>query len=231
MLTVEKTLEGVAQAHKDKPFFEHPLWGGLLEGTFSKAQMKEFAKQFGIIPLWNHNYHGRLYVICPNHRWREKIAEVVYEEGTGRLFADGVPHNQLYLNFGADLGIAEDEMWNTDYCPEAVAFRAYFTHMCGKSFLEGVASHMLAGEAQGPGVFARMSETFKRRFDMTDKGVAFWVVHDVADGDHSSIGEELLADFAPTETDRQIVLETVKETIDMTFLLYDGIHKRMRALA
>jgi pyrroloquinoline quinone (PQQ) biosynthesis protein C len=231
MLTVEKALEGVAQAHKEKPFYEHPLWVGLLEGTFSKTQVKEFARQFGIIPLWNHNYHGRLYVICPNRHWRERIAEVVYEEGTGRLFAGGIPHNQLYLDFGADLGMGEDEMWNADYCPEAIAFRTYFQHMCGKSFLEGVASHMLAGEAQGPGVFARMAETFKRRYNMTDKGVAFWVVHDVADGDHSSVGEELLADFAPTEDDRKLVLKTVAETIDMTFLLYDGMYKRMQALA
>jgi hypothetical protein len=76
-----------------------------------------------------------------------------------------------------------------------------------------------------------MAETFKRRYEMTDKGVAFWVVHDVADGDHSSIGEELLADFAPTDADRELVVKTVKETIDMTFLLYDGMLKRMQAVA
>jgi len=56
-------------------------------------------------------------------------------------------------------------------------------------------------------------------------------VHDEADEDHSGVGVELLGDFAPTEADRRRVVEVVKETIDMTFLLYDGIHRRMEAMA
>lgn len=115
MPSVEATLEAVEQAHRDKPFYEHPLWAGLLEATFSKEQVKEFVRQFGIIPLHNHNYHGRLYVNCPNPHWRTRIAEVVYEEGTGRLFADGIPHNRLYLDVGNDLGISDEEMWGTHY--------------------------------------------------------------------------------------------------------------------
>lgn len=66
---------------------------------------------------------------------------------------------------------------------------------------------------------------------MTDKGAKFWIVHDEADEDHSGVGVELLGDFAPMEADRRRVVEVVKETIDMTFLLYDGIHRRMEALS
>ncbi len=231
MLTVERTLERVAKIHSDKPYHQHPLWKGLVEGTFSKNQIKAFAQQYGIIPLWNHNYHGRLYVICPNANWRKRIAEVVYEEGTGALFSDGVSHNELYLNFGADLGLTADELLNTAYCPESIAFRSYFQEKCGSTFLEGVSSHMLAAEAQGPGVFVHMAETFKRCYQMSDKGVAFWVIHDIADGDHSSIGEELLADFATTEAERELVIKTVAETNDMTFLLYDGIYRCMQEAA
>lgn len=231
MLTVEETLGQVAQAHKDKPFYEHPLWAGLIAGSFSRAQVQEFAKQFGIIPLWNQNYHGRLYVICPDYRWRSRIAEVVYEEGTGRLYAGGIPHHRLYLNFGEDIGIPPADMLNADYCPEALGFRTYFQHACEGNFVEGVACHMMGAEAQGPGVFARMAETFKRVYGMSDAGVAFWVIHDAADEDHSSVGGELLADFAKTDAERRLVVKTVRETIDMTMLLYDGIYRRLQAIA
>ena len=231
MLSVEATLEAVEQAHKDKPFYKHPLWAGLLEASFSKEQVKEFVRQFGIIPLHNHNYHGRLYVNCPNPEWRTRIAEVVYEEGTGRLFADGIPHNRLYLDVGNDLGISDEEMWGTDYCGEALGFKAYFIRMCEAPTLDAVSCHMLGGEAQGPGVFSNLAQTFKDRYGMTDKGAKFWIVHDEADEDHSGVGVELLGDFAPTEADRRRVVEVVKEMIDMTFLLYDGIHRRMEALA
>jgi len=229
MLSVEETLRRVKQVHKDKPFYKHPMWAGLLEGKFSKRQVQEFALQFGIIPLWNQNYHGRLYVHCPDYHWRARIAEVVYEEGTGRIYAGGVPHHRLYLDFGEDIGLTPEQMLGAKYCPEALGFRTYFQDACEGDFIRGVACHMLGAEAQGPGVFARMAETFKRKYDMTDKGVAFWVIHDSADEDHSSVGDELLADFAKTEQQRQLVIDTVKETVDMTMLLYDGIYKSMLA--
>ena len=229
-LSVQQTLQKVRDIHKKKPFYEHPLWAGLLEGTFSKKQVQEFAKQFGIVPLHNHNYHGRLYVVCPDPKWRQMIAEVCYEEGTGRLYANGVPHNQLYFNFGEGLGLSRGQMLNVDYCPGAVAFKAYFTYMCGKNFLEGVACHMMGGEAQGPGVFSNIARTFQKRYGLSEKAVAFWKVHDVADEDHSGIGARLLSEFARTEGDRRLVVKVVQETVDMTFLLYDEIYRRAEAI-
>lgn len=231
MPSVDETLAAVRKAHDDQPFYEHPLWAGLLQGSFSKEQVKEFVRQFGIIPLHNHNYHGRLYVNCPNPAWRARLAEVVYEEGTGRLYSDGIPHNRLYLDVGNDLGMSDEELWNTDYCPEALGFQAYFQYMCDQSTLEGISCHMLGAEAQGPGVFSRLAETFKTKYGMTDKGAKFWIVHDEADKDHSGIGVELLVEFAKTDADRERVIEVVHETIDMTFLLYDGTYKRMQAIA
>ena len=77
---------------------------------WSKKQVQEHIKQFAIIPLFNHGYHGRLYVNCPDPEWRVMLAEVVYEEGTGRLFSDGVSHHELYLRLGEAMDISRDEM-------------------------------------------------------------------------------------------------------------------------
>ncbi len=218
-LDVDKTLARIDEMHAENKFWEQPMWQGLIQGTLPLPMIKEFARQHGIIPLHNHNYHGRLYVHCPDPKWREMIAEVVYEEGTGRLYADGVSHNELYYRFGEGLGIPRDEMKNTRYCPGALAFKAYFTDMCEKTFLEGVSAHMLAGEAQGPGYFSSIAEHLKKNFGLADEHVAFWVVHDVADEDHSGIGRQLLEEFAKDETDFRLVLSVVRETIDMMNLL------------
>ena len=82
---------------------------------FARPQVREFLKQASIIPLYNHLYHGPLYVNCPDPEWREHIAEVVYEEGTGRMYADGIQHWKLWLR----LGIGDRGMWATDFCAEA----------------------------------------------------------------------------------------------------------------
>ena len=218
-LDVDKTLVRIDEMHAANKFWEQPMWQGLIQGTLPLPMLKEFARQHSIIPLHNHNYHGRLYVHCPDPKWREMIAEVVYEEGTGRLYADGVAHNELYYCFGEGLGIDREEMKNVRYCPGAIAFKAYFSSMCEKTFLEGVSSHMLAGEAQGPGYFGSIAKHLQENFDLTDAQVAFWTVHDVADEDHSGIGRELLDEFAHDDADFELVLKVVRETIDMMNLL------------
>lgn len=230
MPSVQETLDSIEAVHKKLPFEKHPLWAGLSEGTFTKTQVAEFAKQFGIIPLHNHNYHGRLYVLCPDPKWRAHIAEVVYEEGTGQIFSKGIPHNQLYINFGRGLGIPEKDMWEADYCSEAVAFKAYFQDVCSHNIIEGIAAHMLAAEAQGPGFFKGMARRMQKAYGLSDEAVDFWVIHDEADSEHSNVGVELLADFAKTDADRELVVKAAREMIEMTMLLYDGILKRVKAV-
>ncbi|MGH6797641.1 MAG: hypothetical protein ACREDI_04590 [Roseiarcus sp.] len=53
-------------------------------------------------------------------------------------------------------------MLGADCCAVAVAFKAYFEQICGKTLLEGVSAHMLAGEAPIPGLYGRIAKSFGR---------------------------------------------------------------------
>ena len=229
-LTAEKVLEEIDRIHKAKPIYGHPLWAGMLDDSHSLEQIRYFCKQHGILPLNNHNYHGRLYVICPDPGWREEIAEVTYEEATGRLHAEGVSHHKLYLNYAAAIGISKEEMYATGYCAGTTAFFAYFSYICGKTFLEGVASHMLGGEAPIPGTYGRIAERLKARFGLDEKGVAYWHVHDTADEEHSGVGKKLLDQFATTQADLELVIDTVQTTVDVMHLMYDDIWAHMQRI-
>ena len=167
---------------------------------------------------------------CPDYRWRILIAEVCYEEGTGRLFADGKPHCELYIDFGTALGWTEAELFSAEYTPRALAWKAYFERLLESGFLEGATAHMLAGEAMIPGTFGRVADKMQEQFDFTDTQVAFWRVHDVADGDHSDIGKRLLDEFAPTQADRERVLKVVDAYKDVAFLMDEEIYKRVQAV-
>ena len=228
VISVEDVLGQIADWHARRPLYKERMWAALIEGALSLEQLREFARQYGIIPLHNHNYHGRLYVSCPDPRWRSRIAEVCYEEGTGRLYADGVPHWQLYVNFGKGLGLGEEHMWDPGYIPAATTFRAYYSEICGRSFLEGVSAHMLGGEAMGPGTFSKIAAGFQENHGLDDQAVAFWIVHDTADTDHSNVGRELLEQFAPTDEDRARVLKTVDRHMGIAFNLYDEIYEAVR---
>jgi len=224
-LTTQDVLDAIAKMHKDQPMYGHPLWTGMVEGKWDFEQTKYLCKQHGGIPLHNHNYHGNLYTICPDPEWREMIAEVAYEEATGRLFSDGVSHHKLYLNFAKGLGLKPEEMYDPPYCPGVVAFQAYFTNICRKSFLEGVSAHMLAGEAAIPGLYIQIAHKLQEKFGLDDEAVAYWVIHDSADEEHSDVGRKLLDQYASNEKERQLVIKTAKQMLDVQHLMYDDMLK------
>ena len=230
-LTIEETLQQVEDAIKRHSYEDEPLWQALMTGNVNEAQIKEFTIQFGVFALHNHNFHGPLYVSCPDPKWRAMLAEVVYEEGTGNLYSNGRPHNELWMLWGEAIGLTRDEMWNGELSPVTTAFKGYLTEICRRSFLEGVSALMMAGEAQAPGNFDRVAKALKKRFDLSDEAVAFWTVHDVADEDHSGTGRELMEQFAQTQEQRHLVVETVEEYLRVQDALQRDIYERMQALA
>jgi pyrroloquinoline quinone (PQQ) biosynthesis protein C len=228
---INAVLGRIAKVHEPYSRYKHPLWAGLMEGRFEKPQVKEFIRQAGIIPLFNHLYHGPLYVKCPDPQWREMIAEVVYEEGTGRMFADGVPHWKLWLRLGHVFGLSDEEMWNADFCPEGIAYRAFFHNICSGDFLEGVSAHMLGSEAQVPGAVGSVSKGLKKKFGLSDHDLAFYIVHNHADSEHSNVGRKLLARFARTDEDFERVVVAVTQMVQVTQVLSNGILDRVQRAA
>ena len=227
---IKSVLSEIQVIHDKTPRGEHPLWRGLVNGDFNKRQVCELIRQAGIIPLHNHLYHGALYVVCPDPEWREMLAEVVYEEGTGQLFAEGVPHYRLYLRLGAAFGISEEQMWNTEYCPEAIAFKSYFHNICSKNFLEGVSAHMLGAEAPVPQVFNPVAKALQKQFNLSNDDIAFYTVHEEADSEHSDIGRRLLERFAVTQDDKKLVLKSVRDMVNISNVLWNGILKKVKEI-
>ena len=217
--------------HQTKPRKAHPVWISLMKGKLSRRQVAAFLRQFSIVPLYNHNYHGPLYINCPDPAWRKRMAEVVYEEGAGGLFAGGVPHYQLYLRVGEAFGISAAEMYSTQFSAGALAFRAWFENICRRNFLEGFSALALGAEAQVPGVSGKVSEIMVKKYGLTPEQAAFYTVHEEADKDHSGGGREFLETFARTEQDLRLAIEAVRGAVEISWLLYEDLHGHVKALA
>ena len=111
-----------------------------------------------------------------------------------------------------------------------IEFQAYFTSICSKSFLEGVAAHMLAGEAAIPGLYIKIARKLQEQFGLSDEAVAYWVIHDSADEEHSDVGVKLLDQYAKTEEDRRLVLKIVRQMLEIQQLMYDDIYKHAQLI-
>lgn len=226
----EQVLADLTIIHTARSRKNHPLWAGLIQGTFNRRQVQEFLRHFSAIPLYNHLYHGPLYVNCPSPKWRARLAEVVYEEGTGGLYADGVPHWELFLRVGEAFDIPREEMWNVKLCGGALAAKNFYENMSRRSFLEGYAAMSLGGEAQVPGVSGRVSDAFIRHYGLTEEQAAFYSVHEVADGDHSGGGLEFLQDFCPTDSEVALAVNAVTDAVEVMWLMYEDVWSRVRPL-
>lgn len=205
----------------------HPLQQAIIAGKLSEEEHREYIAQRSCIPLYNEAFHGPLYVNCPDPKWRAKIAEVIYEEGTGRLYSNGVSHHELYLRLGEAVGISREEIYNWPLFPEAVAFRATFREACNREFVYGVGAHMLAGEAQSEGYAAAMAAAGMKHYGLSEEAVLFYTVHEEADKDHSDIGRDLLDEFAQTEEAQELVRRGAAEHVLTFEMLHDGIFRRI----
>lgn len=230
-LNYKSTLKKIDDINTAKHRRKHPLWIALLTGKLKRSQVVDFLRQFSVIPLYNHFYHGPLYVNCPNPRWRARMAEVVYEEGTGNLYSNGVPHWQLYIRMGEAFGISSEAMYATEYCAGALAVRSYMTATCARSFVEGVAAMSLAGEAQVPGIAGKVSDVFIKRYGLTPEQAMFYAVHEEADRDHSEAGLEFLRDFAKTDQDLDLVIRTVRDAVEINWSMYNDIARFVKLTA
>jgi len=224
----EAALKKISELHAAKARSKHPLWQGLMQGKFSRPQVVEFLKQAGCIPLHNHHYHGYLYINCTDAAWRIRMAEVVYEEGTGRIFSDGVAHPELYLRLSEAFGISRTEMWGTEYGPGALGVRHFFESICSRNFLEGFAALALGAEASGPGVLGKVSIAFQKHYGLTEEQTKFYSVHEEADSDHSSGGADFLRQFATTDTDVALVVNSVRDSLTVLSGLWDDIWQRVQ---
>jgi pyrroloquinoline-quinone synthase len=222
-------LQQIAEIVRKRHHNTHPIQSLIFDGQLTPVQVREWIGQRSCIPLYNHLFHGPLYFNCPDPEWRSRIAEVVYEEATGRLYAGGVSHHELYLRLGEAVGIGRQELYDWPLCPEARGFMAIFEATCRRSFLEGVSAHMLAGEAQVPDYAGKLARALQTHYGLSAEQALFWTIHEEADADHSNIGRELLDRFARTEADQQQVLKTVRAHVEARWMLQGGIHRAVMA--
>ena len=55
-------------------------------------------------------------------------------------------------------------------------------------------------------------------------------MHDTADEEHSGVGKKLLDQFATTQEDLELVVDTVQTTVDVMHLMYDDIWAHMQRI-
>jgi len=208
----------------ERAFGRHPLWLRIAEGRLSRAALRPFAVQFFLQVREFPRAVSALHAVCPDAGERIELAESLYEEETGRISGCDVSHPELFLRFGAAVGVPRDAMVDGVPLPATAALIDWFERSTKvHSFIEGAAATNLAAEGQVPGAFGPFARALERHYGCTREDVAFWDIHEQADREHSAIGDHIVVRLATTPELRTKVREAVACSLAHWWRFFDGI--------
>jgi pyrroloquinoline-quinone synthase len=217
--------------HERRSFGRHPLWLKIADGKVSRSGMRIFAAQFFLQVREFPRALSALHSRCYNAAERVKLAESLYEEETG-LISGSAPHPELFVRVGVGLGMKREELVEAKPLPSTAALIDWFELSTkDRSFAEGIGAINVAAEGQVPGNFASFARALEKHYGLTREQVAFFDVHEIADRDHSDVGDNILSQLPMSDSDRAKVRAAAERSLEMWWQFFDGIDKAASAAA
>jgi pyrroloquinoline-quinone synthase len=213
-----------------RSFGGHPLWHRIQEGRVGRDGLGTFAVQFFLQVREFPRAVSALHASCPFPEERRMLAESVYEEETGRISGCGLPHPELFICFGEGVGLRREALVAGEPLPSTAALIHWFELSTRqRPFLEGAAAINLAAEGQVPGAFGPFARALEKHYGLSREQVAFWDVHEIADRDHSDVGDHIVVRFASTDEWQERVRRAVRQSLDQWWQFFDGIERAIDA--
>jgi pyrroloquinoline-quinone synthase len=214
-----------------RTFGGHPLWLAIADGKLGRAQLQDFAVQFFLQVREFPRAVSAMHANCPFMDARKELAESVYEEETGRLSGCNLPHPELFIRFGEALGLAREAMTEGHPLPATRALIDWFELSTKqRSFIEAAAAINLAAEGQVPGAFGPLARRLQQHYGLSKDAVAFWDIHEVADAEHSDVGDHIVVRHATDAATQTRVRDALQHSLDAWWQFFDGIQAAIGAV-
>jgi len=214
----------VARIEARRTFGSHPLWLELADGKLSREQLKLFAVQFFLQVREFPRAVSAMHANCPFPAERIELAESIYEEETGRISGCNQPHPELFIRFGEAVGLSRSEMTEGRPLPATRALIDWFELSTKqRSFIEAAAAINLAAEGQVPGAFGPMARRLQENYGLSREAVAFWDIHEMADKEHSDVGDHIVVHHATDAQTQARVRDALEHSLGAWWQFFDGI--------
>jgi len=92
-----------------------------------------------------------------------------------------------------------------------------------RSFIEAAAAMNLAAEGQVSGAFGPMARRLQGNYGLSREAVAFWDVHELADAEHSAVGDNIVVRHAVDAATQTRVRDALDHSLDAWWQFFDGI--------
>jgi pyrroloquinoline-quinone synthase len=209
--------EDIAQKH----LLKHPFYLAWTRGELSKAALVDYAKQYYHHVAAFPTYLSAVHAGCDDQPTRKQLLGNLIDEEAG-----SPNHPELWKNFGAGLGVAEEEIATTSKEPETTELIDTFRSMCGqRSTAEGLAA-LYAYESQIPEICESKIDGLKKHYGFTDpEHYRYFTVHIEADREHSAAEREMLGANV-SERNLPEVRNSVAHVLDALWNMLSGVCRR-----
>jgi pyrroloquinoline-quinone synthase len=213
-----------------RSFGGHPLWHRIAQGGVDRAGLQCFAVEFFLQVREFPRAVSGLHTRCSDLHQRIELAESLYEEETGRISGCNRPHPELFLLFGTATGLPREAFERAAPLPSTASLIHWF-ELSTRSlpYLEGAAAITLAAEGQVPGAFGPFARALEKQYGMSREQVAFWDIHEIADRDHSGVGDHAVVRHAVSAEAQRGVRAAVETSLAQWWQFFDGIERAIDA--
>src|SRR5499427_9881300 len=204
-----------AMVKERRSFGRHPLWRRIGEGKVASDGMKTFAAQFFLQVREFPRAVSALHSRCYDATERLKLAESLYEEETGKI-SGSAPHPELFIRFGTGLGMKREDLTEATPLPSTASLIDWFELSTkDRSFAEGVGAINVAAEGQVVTNFGPFARALEKHYGLNREQVAFFDVHELADRDHSDVGDNILSHLTLGDLEREKIRDAVNRSLDL----------------
>lgn len=216
--TFLEKLDSIIERHA---MLDHPFYQAWNEGTLSKDALQDYSKQYYAhvrnFPVYLSATHSR----CDDIEVRQLLLENLNDEEMG-----DENHPELWLRFAEALGVDRKEVRSATLLPQTVeSVNALKSLTCSDNYLRGVAA-LYAYESQVPEVARTKRQGLRAFYGIdSDRGVAYFTVHEEADIIHRTQEREIIEAKATHDESRREVLEAAEASAKAMLTFLDGIYE------
>jgi len=197
-----------------KSMLKHPFYQQWTAGTLPIDSIREYARQYYPFEASFPQLLSAIHTRTDSPVIRQMLLDNLWDEEHGER-----NHSRLWLDFGAALGLSEDEVTHASLRPETVALVEHFRDRCRNGTVGEALATMFAYEGQVPAIAWQKIKGLSEYYGFTPQQFEFWSVHLVADIAHS--GNEMAALELATD-DETAVLAATSQACDRLLSFLDG---------
>jgi pyrroloquinoline-quinone synthase len=214
-------LETIDQQISARHLLTHPFYWAWTRGELSKTALADYAQQYYHHVAAFPTYLSAVHAHCDDQLTRKELLKNLIDEEAG-----SPNHPELWLKFAEGLGVAQDEVQQSQKQLETENLIETFRSVCGgQSTAEGLAA-LYAYESQIPAVCESKIDGLKKHYGFANpEHYRYFSVHIDADREHAAAERSMLASHVNEENTEQ-VSKSVHRILDALWDLLSGVCHR-----